>query len=124
MPFSMLTNSEFLDQDAILKSAERCLGHKELYAWKLYASECAKTEFLSEEEEKHRSCYWIKHARDTNDLCVLPSKLTFSPAVAHQTYPRLKDLLHLEDVVDHPPYSACPTSEQFAKMLVAAPYPV
>jgi hypothetical protein len=120
----MLTNSEFLDQDAILKSAEHCLGHEELYARKLYASECAKTESLCEEEEKHRSCYWIEHARDTNDLCVLPGKSAFSPAVALQTYLRLKDLLHLEDVVDHPSYGANPTSEQFAKVLVAAPYPV
>jgi hypothetical protein len=135
LQFSMLANSGFLDQDAnvaekvadidaILEAAERYFGREAVYAKKLYAYECAKTEFLSEEEEKRRYSYWIEHPRDTNYLGVLPGKFSFFPTVAYQTYLRIKELLYLEDVVNRPAYRPDPPHEQLAMQLVADAYPM
>ena len=82
--FSMLANSAFSDQDAhiaekvadidaILDAAERYFGRKALHTRRLYTYECAKAEFLCEEEEKRRYSYWIEHPRDTNYIGVLPA---------------------------------------------------
>jgi len=133
--FSMLANSGFWDQDAqvaekvedidaILEAAERYFGREPLHTRKLYTYECAKTEFLSEEEEKRRYSYWIEHPRDSNYIGVLPGKFSFFPTVAYQTYLRIKELLQLDDAVYHPTYRVDPAGEQQAKALVADPYPV
>jgi hypothetical protein len=133
--FSMLANSGFVaqdanveervaDLDALLDAAERYFGREELYARKLYAYECVKTEFLSAEEEKRRYSYWIEHPRDTNYLSVLPGKFSFFPTVAYQTYLCIKGLLHLDEEVSRKPFNADSQSEQLAQELVAAPYPL
>jgi DegT/DnrJ/EryC1/StrS aminotransferase family len=133
--FSMLANSGFWDRDAhvaekvadidaILEAAERYIGREPLYTSKLYTYECAKTEFLSEEEEKRRYSYWIEHARDTNYIAVLPGKFSFFPTVAYHTYLRIKELLQLDAAVYHPTYGVDPAAEQQAKALVADPYPI
>jgi FAD dependent oxidoreductase len=135
MQFSMLANSGFLDQDAhvaekvadidaILEATERYFGRKALHASKLYTYECAKTEFLSQEEEKRRYSYWIEHPRDTNYIGVLPGKFSFFPTVAYQTYLRIKELLPLDGAVHRPVYRVDPVHKQRAKALVADPYPV
>jgi hypothetical protein len=135
LQFSMLANSGFLAQnanvaekvadiDAILEMAERYFGREALYTRKLYAYECAKTEFLSEEEEKRRYSYWIEHPRDTNYIGVVPGKFSFFPTVAYQTYLRIKELLQLEARVHRTPYQADPQSVQLTKQLVADAYPV
>ena len=133
--FSMLANSGFLDQeahvaekvadiDAILEAAERYFGREALRTSKLYTYECAKTEFLSEEEEKRRYSYWIERPRDTNYLGVLPGKFSFFPTVAYQTYLRIKELLQLDGAVYRPAYHVDPAVGHWAKALVADPYPV
>jgi DegT/DnrJ/EryC1/StrS aminotransferase family len=133
--FSMLANSSFWDRDArvaekvadidaILEAAERYIGREPLHTSKLYTYECAKTEFLSEEEEKRRYSDWIEHARDTNYIAVLPGKFSFFPTVAYQTYLRIKELLQLDATVYHPTYGVDPAAEQQAKALVADPYPI
>jgi hypothetical protein len=133
--FSMLANSGFWDQDAqvadkvadidaIIEAAERYFGREELYGRKLYAYECAKTEFLSEEEEKRRYSYWIEHPPDTNYLGVLPGKFSFFPTVAYQTYLRMKALLHLDATVNRSPSRPDPKSVELANKLVADAYPV
>jgi FAD dependent oxidoreductase len=133
--FSMLANSGFLNQDAhvaekvadidaILEAAERCFGREALHTRKLYTYECAKTEFLSDEEEKRRYSYWIEHPRDSNYLGVLPGKFSFFPTVAYQTYVRIKELLQLDGAVHRPAYRVDLAREQRAKALVADPYPI
>jgi FAD dependent oxidoreductase len=133
--FSMLANSGFVNQDAhvaekvadidaILEAAERYFGCEALHARKLYTYECAKTEFLSDEEGKRRYSYWIEHPRDTNYIAVLPGKFSFFPTVAYQTYVRIKELLRLDKAVHRPAYRSDPTCEQRARALVAMPYPV
>jgi hypothetical protein len=108
----------------LLDAAERYFGREALYARKLYAYECVKTEFLSAEEEKRRYSYWIEHPRDTNYLSVLPGKFSFFPTVAYQTYLRIKDLLQLDEEVSRKPFNADSKSEQLAQELVADPYPL
>jgi hypothetical protein len=133
--FSMLANSGFLNQaahvaekvadiDAILEAAERYFGREALHARKLYTYECAKAEFLSDEEEKRRYSYWIEHPPGTNYIGVLPGKFSFFPTVAYQTYLRIKELLRFDRVVSRPAYRSDPTCEQLARALVAKPYPV
>jgi hypothetical protein len=135
LQFSMLANSEFSDQDAnmeekvadidiLLDAAERYFGREELYTRQLYAYECVKTEFLSEEEEKRRYSYWIEHHPDTNYLSVLPGKFSFFPTVAYQTYQRIKVLLPRPIEVKRPHYDADPQHEEQAQKLVAPPYPL
>jgi hypothetical protein len=135
LQFSMLANSGFLDQDAhvaekvadidtILEAAERYLGHEALRARKLYSYDCAKTEFLSHEEEKRRYSYWIEHPHGSNYMSVLPGKFSFFPTVAYQTYLRIQALLHLNGAVHRPAYRSDPLREQRARELVADPFPV
>jgi hypothetical protein len=95
-----------------------------LHTGKLYTYECAKTQFLSDEEEKRRYSHWIEHPRGTNYIGVLPGKFSFFPTVAYQTYLRIKELLHLDGAMHRPAYCSNPTCEQLAKALVAEPYPI
>jgi FAD dependent oxidoreductase len=133
--FSMLANSGFLNQDAqvaekvadidaILEAAERHFGREILRTRRLYTYECAKAEFLSDEEEKRRYSYWIEHPRGTNYIGVLPGKFSFFPTVAYQTYLRIKELLQLGRGMRRPAYRPDSTCEQLARALVAKPYPV
>jgi hypothetical protein len=82
-----------------------------LHTGKLYTYECAKTQFLSDEEEKRRYSHWIEHPRGTN-------------YIGYQTYLRIKELLHLDGAMHRPAYCSNPTCEQLAKALVAEPYPI
>lgn len=92
-----------------------------MHTRKLYTYECAKTEFLSDEEEKRRYSYWIEHPRGTNYIGVLPAKFTFFPTVAHHTHLRIKEPLHLDGVMRRPVYCSNPTCEQLAKALIPSP---
>lgn len=133
--FSMLANSGFSEQDAdvgervadldtLLDAAERHFGREELYARELYAYECIKTEFLSDDKEKRRYSYWVEHPPDSNYICVLPGKFSFFPTVAYQTYLRIKELLHLNEASPRTRYAAEHEHERLAQTLVAVPYPV
>jgi hypothetical protein len=95
-----------------------------LHTRKLYTYECAKAEFLSDEEEKRRYSYWIEHPQGTNYIGVLPGKFSFFPTVAYQTYLRIRELLQLDRMMRRPAYRGDPTCEQLARALVAKPYPV
>ncbi len=134
-PYSMLANSGFsgdtqeateslTDIDQLLESAERYFGGERLYGSALYAYECIKTEFISEEEEKRRYSYWIETNRDGNSLCVLPGKFSFFPTVAHQTCLRLKDLLDYKEIPAPGSYLERADARERATRLVADPYPV
>ena len=108
LEYSMLANSGFsggeddethgtADFDELLDSAERYFGSEQLYASELFAYECMKTEFISEEEEKRRYSYWIEVNKDGQYISVLPGKFSFFPTVAYQTCLRIKELLDFKE---------------------------
>jgi hypothetical protein len=104
MEYSMLADSgyrrsgaettEFVHQvDTLLESAQNYFGADALYARRLHAYECAKTEFIGETEEERRYSYWIECDATRRYASVLPGKFSFFPTVAWQTYQKVKDLL-------------------------------
>ena len=104
--YSILANSGYINNetsdenntDPILELAERYFGDKNLYSRELYSYECAKTEFVSEEEQKRRYSYWIESKPNSNYICILPGKFSFFPTVAYQTYQRVKTLLDFQEI--------------------------
>ena len=132
--YSMLANSGFSPQeplgaqevagvDDLLETAERYFGD-ELYARRLLSYDCAKTEFITDQEEKRRYSYWIESPNQGNFMCILPGKFSFFPTVAHQTHLRVKELLDLKDPTQPsrflPEKSICDKARQ----LVADHYPI
>jgi hypothetical protein len=133
--YSMLANSSFsggeehqthrtVDFDELLDSAERYFGGEQLYARKLFAYECTKTEFISEEEEKRRYSYWIEVNKDGNYLSVLPGKFSFFPTVAYQTCLRIKELLDFKEKPSSINYAEHGQARERAASLVADHYPL
>jgi hypothetical protein len=133
--YSMLANSSFsggeedqahrtADFDELLDSAERYFGGEQLYSRKLFAYECTKTEFISEEEEKRRYSYWIEVNKDGNYLSVLPGKFSFFPTVAYQTCLRIKELLDFKEKSPSIDYAEHGQARERAASLVADHYPL
>lgn len=127
--YSMLANSGYspdgeaaaVDIEPLLDAAERYFGANFLYQRRLWAYDCVKTEFISDDEQKRRYSYWIEADPQSNYLCVLPGKFSFFPTVAVQAFQRLQQLwafkVTAKTPVDWQAY------RQAAAALVAPPYP-
>ena len=132
--YSMLANSgyvrdgesEDVDIEPILESAERYFGKERLHSHQLFSYECVKTEFLSEEEQKRRYSYWIESNPESNYLCVLPGKFSFFPTVAYQAYQRIKTLIKFEESSPKTAFDSTTLKEvkEQAETLVADSYPL
>ena len=131
--YSMLANSGFSSPevpatheiagvDDLLETAERYFGD-ELYAKRLFSYDCAKTEFITDEEEKRRYSYWIESPSQGNFMCILPGKFSFFPTVAHQTHLRVKEWLDLKDSTQPNRFSFDDSISIKARQLVADHYP-
>lgn len=129
--YSLLANSgytgadgrESTDIEPLLESAERYFGAEALYSRQLWSYDCAKTELVSDDEQKRRYSYWIESAPSSNYLCVLPGKFSFFPTVARQTFQRLKSLIPVPVVPPPESVALSPTVLAEAENLVALPYP-
>jgi len=133
--YSMLANSGYsVDEtpeergaseiDTLLNSAERYFGGEALYGRRLFAYDCVKTEFVSEDDEKRRYSYWIEGDPASNWLAVLPGKFSFFPTVAHQACLRIKEMLDFKDAATA--LVEAESAEHRARVahLVAPPYPL